>query len=301
MATIFPANPAGALPPEVLKTFRALKALPDDFYVWHHLAKWDTEAPDFLIRNPQNRAFLIKVSSASSQAARPAAQLLLMETEQPPLGAVEEAVLRVFLSGVEAIFGETQSPPIPAVALFPNIEAQKLKRARPKTTDPGILWWNQSDLKTETLRSKVQSGASPPLSESQWAGLRRAFTPEVIVPPELTVRKAPARKLAAELTGFLLDYDQEAALKTDLALDGGGDALAQDFRLNLVNGVTGSGKSLILLYRLRLLNELFPGKRFVVLTHNRPLIRDLEARYFRLTGRGADNIDWHTFNGWCRS
>ena len=133
MATIFPANPAGALPPEVLKTFRGLKALPDDFYVWHHLAKWETEAPDFLIRNPQNRAFLIKVSSASSQAARPAAQLLLMETDQPPLGAAEEAVLHEFLSGVKLTFGETQPPPIQTVVLFPNIEVKRLKRARPTT------------------------------------------------------------------------------------------------------------------------------------------------------------------------
>ena len=301
MPTIFPANPAGALPTEVLKTFRALKSLPDDFYVWHHLAKWETEAPDFLIRNPQNQALLIKVSSASSQAARPAAQLLLMETEQPPLGAAEEAVLQEFLFGLSPTFGAVDLPQIQAVVLFSNIEAQKLKRARPKTADSAILWWGQDRLKVENLLLGVQSDSNLALSEAQWEDLRRTFTPEVIVPPELTVRKAPARKLAAELNGFLLDYDQEAALKIDLALDGGGDALAQDFRLNLINGVTGSGKSLILLYRLRLLNELFPGKRFVVLTHNRPLIRDLEARYFRLTGRETDNIDWQTFNGWCRA
>ncbi len=301
MATMFPANPVGALPPEVLKTFRALKSLPDDFYVWHHLAKWETEAPDFLIRTPKNQALLIKISSASSQAARPAAQLLLMEAEQPPLGAAEAATFQEFLSGLGSNFEEFEPHQIQVVVLFPNIEPKRLKRARPNTSDPAILWWGQDMLKAENLLWGAQSSASYQFSDLQWEGLRRTFTPEVIVPPELTVRKAPARKLAAELTGFLLDYDQEAALKTDLALDGGGDALAQDFRLNLINGVTGSGKSLILLYRLRLLNELFPGKRFLVLTHNRPLIRDLEARYFRLTGREADNIDWQTFNGWCRA
>ncbi len=301
MAAIFPANLVGALPPEVIKTFRALKSLPADFYVWHHLAKWETEAPDFLVRTPQNQALLIKVSSASSQAAHPAAQMLLMETEQPPLGATEAAVLRAFISRLPSTFGETDPLRIQAVVLFPNIEAQKLKRARPQTTDSTILWWGQDALKIENLLQGAQFGPHPSLFESQWKDLRRVFAPEVIVPPDLTVRKAPARKLAAELTGFLLDYNQEAALKTDLALEGSGEALAQDFRLNLVNGVTGSGKSLILLYRLRLLNELFPGKRFLVLTHNRPLIRDLEARYFRLTGREADNINWHTFNGWCRA
>jgi hypothetical protein len=301
MATIFPENPVGALPPEVIKTFRILKSLPDDFQIWHHLAKWETDAPDFLIRNPHNQVWLIMVSSASAQAAHPAAQLLLMEAEQPPLGEAEEACLQDFLCEVEQTFKETKPPQFRAVVLFPNIESQKLKRARPKTTNAAILWWGQEDLKAEHIRREMQSDTQLSLSESQWEWLRRVFTPEVFVPPDLTVRKAPERKLAAELTGFLLDYDQEAALKTDLSLEGGGEALAQDFRLNLINGVTGSGKSLILLYRLRLLDELFVGKRFLVLTHNRPLIRDLEARHFRLTGRTADNIDWHTFNGWCHS
>ncbi len=128
MATIFLANPAGALSLEVLKTFRALKSLPDDFYVWHHLAKWEMEAPDFLVRTAQNQAILIKVSLANSQAARPAAQLLLMETKQPPLGAAEEAVLHEFLSGVKLYFRATSPSQIRAVVLFPNIEAKRLKR-----------------------------------------------------------------------------------------------------------------------------------------------------------------------------
>ena len=301
MATIFPANPVGALPTEVIKTFRALKSLPDDYYVWHHLAKWEAEAPDFLIRSPKNLAFLLIVSSASSQEARPAAQLLLLEAEQPPLGEAEESVLQDFLSGLGKDFREGGPPQIQAVILFPNIGQRKLKQARPTAVASSIHWLGQENLKPEIFLEWMQSITTPPLSESRWEQLRRVFTPEVIVPPTLTVRTAPDRKLAPELTSFLLDYDQEAALKTDLSLGGSGEALAQDFRLNLVNGVTGSGKSLILLYRLRLLDELFPGKEFLVLTHNRALIRDLEARYFRLTGREPGNVRWHTFNGWCRT
>jgi hypothetical protein len=305
MATIFPSNPVGALPPEVIKIFRFLKSLPDDYYIWHHLAKWEADAPDFLIRSPKNQALLLKVSSASSQEARPAAQLLLLETEQPPLGEKDEQVLLDFLSGLGKNSGEGCPPQIQSTVIFPNIEQKKLKQARPKSTDSAphkwnIHWWGQENLKTENFLEWTQSINTPPLSESQWEQLRRIFTPEVIVPPTLTVRTAPDRKLAPELTSFLLDYEQETALKTDLSLGGSGEALAQDFRLNLVNGVTGSGKSLILLYRLRLLDELFPGKKFLVLTHNRALIRDLEARFFRLTGREPDNVHWYTFNSWCR-
>jgi superfamily I DNA/RNA helicase len=69
-------------------------------------------------------------------------------------------------------------------------------------------------------------------------------------------------------------------------------------RLNIINSVA-SGKTLILLYRLRLLYHLYPDKKFLVLTHNRPLNRDLEGRFARLEGCSPKNIEWRTFNGWC--
>ena len=36
-----------------------------------------------------------------------------------------------------------------------------------------------------------------------------------------------------------------------------------------------------------------------MLTHNRPLNRDMEGRFTRLEGRSVENIEWRTFNGWC--
>jgi len=107
------------------------------------------------------------------------------------------------------------------------------------------------------------------------------------------------RQLDAGLTKYLLDYDQEAALKSDLDLQPEGEAFARDFRLSLVNGVAGSGKSLLLLYRLRLLYSFYPNKRYLVLTHNRPLNKDMQARFHRLTGGLPKGIEWHTFNSWC--
>ena len=143
MATIFPANPVRALPPAVLKTFRALKALPDDYFVWHHLAKWEPEAPDFLIRSQQDQAMLIKISSASSQEARPAAQLLLVNAELPPLGEAEEKVLRDFLSRLAPNLGKSSPSQIQAVVIFSNIDQKKLDRARPKLVNVAIQWWGQ--------------------------------------------------------------------------------------------------------------------------------------------------------------
>ncbi len=76
-------------------------------------------------------------------------------------------------------------------------------------------------------------------------------------------------------------------------------SLTGDFKLNIINGVAGSGKTLILLYRLRLLTHLYPNKRFLVLTHNRPLSHDMEGRFARLNGGLPENVEWRTFNAWC--
>ena len=43
MATIYPNNPVGALPPETVKVFRLLKRLPDAAYaIWQRLAIWSS-------------------------------------------------------------------------------------------------------------------------------------------------------------------------------------------------------------------------------------------------------------------
>jgi hypothetical protein len=47
MAHILPETPPQIFPKEVLRVFHALKALPDSYYVWHHLAPWLPERPIF--------------------------------------------------------------------------------------------------------------------------------------------------------------------------------------------------------------------------------------------------------------
>jgi superfamily I DNA/RNA helicase len=47
-----------------------------------------------------------------------------------------------------------------------------------------------------------------------------------------------------------------------------------------------------------LLRQFFPNKRILVMTHNRPLINDLERRYRQLSN-GDRQVEWRTFHGWC--
>jgi superfamily I DNA/RNA helicase len=166
---------------------------------------------------------------------------------------------------------------------------------------PGALHWaGRDELAPERFAGWIESRLGEALSPSQIDRLRAAFTPEVVVPAALTVRQPLHRDTSARLTDYLLSYEQEQALKLDLDLPEDAQAAVTELGLQLVSGVAGSGKSLLVLYRARLLRQFFPNKRVLVLTHNRPLIRDLEARYQRLTG-GDAMAEWRTFHSWCQA
>ena len=298
MAYIFPNSPVGVLPPEVLRAFRFFKSLPDDYVIWHHLAPWVKEAPDFLILAPSRHALLVKVCGAMQTDAHPAAQMLLLDSQRPPIGEAEDAVL----DGFQQIAVQAGIPAgnISTLVLFPNIPEKLLQQTRPPGHPTYPLWYGQEMLHISQLPAWQQAFGGNCLDPIVLERLRASFAPEVVVPSTLTVRTPNPRRIEAGLTDYLLDYNQEAALKADLDLPQEGQSIYKDFRLSVINGVTGSGKTLILLYRLRLLHGLYPNKRFLVLTHNRPLIRDLKARYKRLSCGLPSNITWETFNSWCR-
>jgi hypothetical protein len=297
MARIFPESPAGVLPAESLRTFIFLKRLPDDWDIWHHLAPWQPNSPDFLLLNTARQALLVKVSTSRPAAASPAAQLLLIEREGPALGEAESKVLSEFCQALFPV--ESGGNPITTLVLFANIPDKQVQSARLERLPGEAEWSGREILQDGAEEYWQQFFALPPLDERTLERLRHAFTPEVIVPEDLTVRQMPEHILKAGLTGYLLDYDQEAILKNDLNLPTEAEEAVGDFRLNILNGVAGSGKTIILLYRLRLLNDLFPNKEFLIVTHNRPLIQDMEARFYRLTQRLPENIHWHTFYSWC--
>ncbi|MFZ6031160.1 MAG: UvrD-helicase domain-containing protein [Chloroflexota bacterium] len=295
MARILPDSPPTCLPGEVLRTFRSLRALPDSFFIWHHLAPWEPHAPDFLLLRDDGRALLVKVSLAAANQATPAAQFLLIESERAPLGVAEAGVLADFLAALQLPASQT----IETLVVFPNIPDAQVQAGRLKRESGEPSWVGK-----EILNLEGEDGwgrfLSPTGMDAAWLEkIRQRFTPEVVIPAEMTVCPPVERRTAAGLTAYLLDYDQEWAVKADLDLPESGQALTDDFRLNIINGVAGSGKTLILLYRLRLLYHLYPHKRFLVLTHNRPLNHDMQARFARLEGRLPENIEWRTFNGWC--
>jgi len=303
MALFLPNSPPGPISPEVGKAVRALKSLPDDrFIVWQRLAIWEDPGPDFLVLKDGSRAVLVKVSSATPRQARLAVQpeLLSAWARSKPIGQAEREVLAQFLHRLTNPGRGVEPTSIPALVLFPNVTRQDLQVPAAAQSSNGVLWVPMDDLRPEGIQARIEQHLSRPLEPACLEALRAAFTPEAVVPAALTVRAPIERDTAAGLTDYLLDYDQEWVLKCDLDLSEEARRTSKDLSVRLINGVAGSGKSLIIVYRALLLRRFFPDKKILVLTHNRPLIRDLQAKYEMLS-EGDAGVEWRTFLGWCLS
>jgi len=299
-AIIFPNSPIGAVHPTVIKTFNYLKSLPDGCNIWHFLMMRNEEMPDFLVLNTDNQAVLIKVSSATQKQFKSRLQMMLLGDKTNDIGSRETAALQAFHKKFEQSFTDKNHSPkaIKSVVLFPNIDTKQVKRSKPSNGKINLEWLGKEYLKPSKLEDWNNLFPAQALDDISYQRLRELFTPEAVVPKELSVRQPIDRNVKAGLDNFLLDYEQEKVLKHDLELPEAAASLSRNFQVSLVNGVAGSGKTLILLYRLRLLHKFYPNKEFLVLTHNRALIRDIQWKYYQLCGDLPDNIKWRTFYKW---
>lgn len=313
MALVLPDVPFANTSPAVAKLYRVLKQLPDDDYtVWHRLTINPEPGPDFWVLHRDQRALWIKVSPLTPAGARRFGQSDLFQSQA---GRPAEAEHQTLVKFVQAHVAEADSPAflqrLPAAVAFPNLtDSELLQLAEQADIPSSVRWVGKDSLTPAAFLVWMERHLSEPLRSTDVAHWRQAFSPEIVIPahftvrapatPEPAVREPIARYTAARLTPFLLDYDQERVLKTDLDLSDEARTTVDDFNLRLVNGVAGSGKSLVVVYRAQLLRRLYPNKTILGLTHNRPLIHDLQARYQALNPSGHP-VKWQTFYGWCRS
>jgi hypothetical protein len=247
------------------------------------------------VRRGDGCSALIKVSTATVAEVRGALQGQLFESTTQP-GVNEQAALidfaaRVALPDVPMFFDA-----VPGLVLFPGVARADLDMVQPAMLPSGIVWGAKEDLAPDRFTSWVEEQLGAPLTATQSDIMRRTFAPEIVVPAQLTVPAPVDRGTDARLTDYMLSYNQEWVLKHDLDLSDEAATASDDLRLQLVNGVAGSGKSLILVYRARLLRQFFPHKRVLVLTHNKPLILDIAlAKLFGATDfvseRGEDAVE----------
>ncbi len=131
---------------------------------------------------------------------------------------------------------------------------------------------------------------------------RATAVPEVrIEAPAHLERRRKLRPESKPAAPLLLDYDQERCARLDLEPVIELDELAANFRVRLVTGVAGCGKTLLLLHRAALLMRHFPKAKVLLVSHNRPLIADLERRLKRWRRTERGRIECRTFLQWLRS
>ncbi len=292
MAKLIPATPLPGSSPELIRIANLLKQLPDHFLIIQRLPALhdpDNPGPDFLLIKKTQLLFL-SISRATSQDVQRMQQPDLFGVEIEPVGVFEERSLAFFFANMEDDYT------VPSAILFPNLSAKQIQSVKKMSSQ--FEWVGKELLSPVKFTTWVEDHLSQSLDVDQIDELRAYFTPEVLVPPSFTVRKPLERHTEAGLASYLLDYDQEFALKLDLNLSDVGQETANDFQLRLINGVAGSGKSLIVLYRAFVLRRLFPQKKILILTHNRALTYDLRRRYARLSS-GDTGVSVHRFMGWC--
>jgi hypothetical protein len=146
MAHILPETPPQTIPREVLRVFRALKSLSDSFYIWHHLAPWQADAPDFLVLDENSRALLIKASSAAADQASTAAQMLLIQDDRKPLGQEENRLLEKFVRELDL----PSSQRIETLVIFPNIPHKQVLESRMERKAGEAHWVGKEPIQSET-------------------------------------------------------------------------------------------------------------------------------------------------------
>ncbi len=315
MARLFPSKLSGSIQPEVLRTFRKLKQLSDDFTISFsiesakNLAGASNSMPHFLIIWQEKYGFLLHVASTTQQLADTAVHGdFFNKDEQITIASLAKSE-RELLSGFTQNLPNPENFPLQSIIVFPNINRGTLDTIAIEQRSE-IKFLSKQQLSGKHLESYFIAQAPSHLTEPQILQLRHHFSPEISLPPSFSPIALQPSNTNAQLTPQLLDLDQEWCMKNNLYLPEEASSLAlppapseltdEDITSQLVTGVAGSGKTLVLLYRALLNAQLNPGAKVLVLTHNRPLIHELQARFNQLSDKQYD-VTWMNFFSWARS
>lgn len=305
MSRILPDPLVGRFAPEVLEVYRTLRGIPDqDLSVWVSLPLPGCESrPHFLAVMRERRAFLLAVSLCGEADVEEASgtSLFAGDSTQPPPGALEARVLRTFFSDAMSLSSAGNAGgAVTGLVIFPNVSQPLLDRMPPPIRQHDVFFLGREFCKAPALADFLEKETPPELDLAAVSLLRSAYTPESVVPPHFSPSRSLRRNVAATLAPMLLDFDQEQWAKHRLVLAPDAAGVAEEEGnyggASLVTGVAGSGKSLVLLFRACTQARLAPNSRSLVLTHNRALKTELEARFGEL-GR-PPNVLWHTFYSW---
>lgn len=194
--------PAQSLPnssPAAKKLFDRLKRrLPSEYVVIQPFAERDH--PDFLVISPDNKAVFLVASALIQQDVRELGELVSADFRE-----------QIVITQTRQLVQDAIQIPVPTILVFPYLRQREI----PARLTEAVTCFDKQMMRE--LGRLLPAQVSRALMSEQVARLRAAFTPEIVVPPTMTTRQ-PERNTDATLTPFLLDFEQEKALKTDLKL-----------------------------------------------------------------------------------
>jgi hypothetical protein len=290
MAVLIPPKPQSSASSSVMRMFRMLKRLGDEYVVRHLLDA--AEGPQFLVVWRDRHAFLIRVAATSQELAENA----LSPSFFPDAGAfnIDE------MEDANAFGVVDIDVPVCRLVVFPNVDTSTIDQIeRLRSDEAGVSFLGLKQTPPERFASHLEALAEPPLSEPMLLVLRERFDAGSRIHPGALTRRLPLlqRSDGGRLPPAFLDLDQETLAKLDVALPPESSRLATRFDSRLVTGPAGCGKSLVLLHRALFAARLNRRSRLLLLTHNRPINAELRRRAVATAPEGA-RIQWLTYFQW---
>ncbi|GHB93376.1 UvrD-helicase domain-containing protein [Cerasicoccus arenae] len=302
MARMLPDRLPQKLPDHLVKVWRQLRAIDDDDLVCrisYQIA--NPNHPDFLVIYRNRAAFLLAVNSADTEAVDRYFQCELLDGDgEAPEDLKQAHSLSAFTQVVLEELGAGADLSLQHWVLFPKASDESVERLARSWQGAPRLFLGKQECREESLLRHFQAAADLELDQQVLNLIVGRFAPEAAIPASWVTRaERLSTKEAPKQMDFLLDYDQEAAMKRDLELSSEAFKAASSGHVRLVTGTAGCGKTLILLFRARLSATLNDNQRVLVLMHNKPLRADLQTRAKELGM--SRNVEWRTFFSWLHS
>ena len=303
MALMLPERHPGTTSKAVAMVFRRIKHIPSSELVCRLALLLDGRSrPHFYAVYRGKYAFLIAVSDATTADLIGKIQGDLFTAGAraaigDALNLQEQRMLLDFISDVAGEIGACARGDLPVERwiLFPNADHESVRRFGEVAGALECRLFGREYCGIQALLELIEESASFPSDTQVLDVLQRMFSPEAAIPESWVPRRKEFTNAASQ-TQFFLDINQESLAKRDLELSPEAHAAAGETQLRLITGVAGSGKTLVLLYRARMLSMLNPDARILVLTHNRPLSADLNARLKQLAPESK--LEWLTYFQW---
>ncbi|WP_309386036.1 UvrD-helicase domain-containing protein [Cerasicoccus frondis] len=290
------------MPDHLVKVWRQLRSIDDDELVCRISYQIsDPNHPDFLVVYRNRAAFLLAVSSADTDAVDRYFQGDMLDGDgTDPEDPKQAHSLSAFTHVVLQELGADANLTLQHWVLYPKASDDAVERLARSWQGAPRLFLGKQECRGESLLRHFQAASDLELDQQVLNLIVGRFAPEAAIPASWVTRSERlASKEAPKQLDFLLDYDQEAAMKRDLELSSEAFKAASSGHMRLVTGTAGCGKTLILLFRARLSATLNDNQRVLVLMHNKPLRADLQTRAKELGM--SRNVEWRTFFSWLHS